>query len=96
MILALVFSPSSHTFTSLTLNTMAKPLDTHSDKEPEGALAEGRLNERKGAVAEEILRRRQDSKTETLREKHGWLGVLFAAFGLVIFSLKGFWRKQAG
>jgi hypothetical protein len=78
----------------MAVNAMAKPLDTHSDKELEGALAEGRLTE-KGAVAEEILRRRQGAKTETLRKKHGWLGVLLAAFGLVIFNLKRFWRKQA-
>jgi hypothetical protein len=92
-----VFSAQSHTFIfySKVVNAMAKPLDTHSDKELEGALAEGQLTERKGAVAEEILRRRQDAKTETLREKHGWLGVVLAAFGLVIFSLKRFWRRQA-
>jgi len=41
---------------------MAKPLDAHTDKELEGALAEGGLTERKAAVAEEILRRRQGHK----------------------------------
>ena len=79
----------------MAVNAMANRQHLHSDKELEGALAEGRLTERKGAVAEEILRRRQGAKTETLREKHGWLGVLLAAFGLVIFNLKRFWRKQA-
>jgi hypothetical protein len=62
---------------------MAKALDTHTNKELEGALAEGRFTERKASVAEEILRRRQDAKSGTLKEKHGWIGVLLAAFGLV-------------
>ena len=75
---------------------MAKPLDTHTDKELEGALAEGGLTERKAAVAEEILRRRQDTKSGTLREKHGWMGVLLAAFAFALFSLKRLWRKRAG
>ena len=75
---------------------MAKPLDTHTDKELESALAEGGLTERKAAVAEEILRRRQDTKSGTLREKHGWMGVLLAAFAFALFSLKRLWRKQAG
>jgi hypothetical protein len=36
VILALVISPSSHTFLLEGLNAMAKPLDTHSDKELNG------------------------------------------------------------
>ena len=61
---------------------MGKPLDTHTDKELEGALAEGELTERKAAVAEEILRRRHDAKSEAIKGKHGVIGrILAAAFG---------------
>ena len=56
---------------------MAKPLGSHTDKELEGALAEGRLTKRKAAVAEEILRRRKDAKGGALKAKHGWMGVFF-------------------
>jgi hypothetical protein len=73
---------------------MAKPIGSHTDKELEGALAEGRLTKRKAAVAEEILRRRKDAKGGALKAKHGWMGVFFAAFGLLLFSLKGRWRRQ--
>jgi len=53
---------------------MAKPLDAHTDKELEGALAEGGLTERKAAVAEEILRRRQGTKSGTLEKSMvGWV-----------------------
>ncbi len=72
---------------------MAKPVGSHTDKELE-ALAEGRLTKRKAAVAEEILRRRKDAKGGALKAKHGWMGVFFAAFGLLLFSLKGRWRRQ--
>ena len=67
---------------------MAKPIGSHTDKELEGALAEGRLTERKAAVAEEILRRREDAKGG------GWMGVFFAAFGLLLFSPKRRWRRR--
>jgi hypothetical protein len=73
---------------------MAKPLGSHTDKELEGALAEGRLTKRKAAVAEEILRRRKDAKGGALKARHGWMGVFFAAFGLLLFSLKRRWRRQ--
>jgi hypothetical protein len=73
---------------------MAKPLGSHTDKELEGALAEGRLTKRKAAVAEEILRRRK-SQRGALKAEHGWIGVFFAAFGLLLFSLKRRWRRQA-
>ena len=71
---------------------MAKPLDTQTDKELEQS--QGDLSERKAAVAEEILRRRHDDKSETLKEKHGWYGALMAAFGLAILSLKRILRKK--
>ena len=74
---------------------MAKPLDSHTDKELETAVAEGRLTDRKSAVAEEILRRRNEAKGEALKDKHGWMGVLIAAFGLLLFSLKRLWRGHA-
>ena len=75
---------------------MGKPLDTHSDKELEGALAEGELTDRKAAVAEEILRRRQDAKSEAIKAKHGWIGGALAALALILFGLKRFWRKRFG
>jgi hypothetical protein len=73
---------------------MAKPLDTQTDKELEQSLSQGDFSERKAAVAEEILRRRHDDKSETLKEKHGWFGALMAAFGLAILSLKRILRKK--
>jgi len=73
---------------------VAKPLDTQTDKELEETLAEGNLSDRKAAHAEEILRRRQDTKSDTLREKHGWFGAVLAALGLAILSLKRMWRKK--
>jgi hypothetical protein len=75
---------------------MGKPLDTHTDKELEGALAEDELTDRKAAVAEEILRRRQNAKSEAIKAKHGWIGGVLAALGLVLFGLKRFWRKRFG
>ena len=42
-------------------------------------LAEGELTERKAAVAEQILRRRQDAKAEAIKEKNGWIGGILAA-----------------
>ena len=77
------------------VSAMAKPLDDHTDKELEAVLAEGRLTDRKSAVAEEILRRRNEAKGEALKDKHGWIGVLITAFGLLLFSLKRLWRRQA-
>jgi hypothetical protein len=74
---------------------MAKPFDTRTDKELEGTLAERGLTERKAAVAEEILRRRQDAKSGALKEKHGWMGLLVAAFAFALFSLKRFLRKRS-
>ena len=75
---------------------MGKPLDTHTDKELEGVLAEGELTERKGAIAEEILRRRQDAKAEAIKEKNGWIGGILATLTLIILGLRPFWRKQLG
>jgi len=73
---------------------MAKPLDTQTDKELEETLAEGNLSDRKAAHAEVILRRRHDTKSETLKQKHGWFGALLAAVGLAILSLKRIWRRK--
>ena len=75
---------------------MGKPLDTHTDKELEGVLAEGELTERKAAIAEEILRRRQDAKAEAIKEKNGWIGGILATLTLIILGLRRFWRKQFG
>ena len=70
--------------------------DTHTDKDLEGVLAEGELTERKAAVAEEILRGRQNAKAEAIKEKNGWIGGILAAFTLVLFGLRRFWRKLLG
>ena len=64
------------------------------DKELEGVLAEGELTERKAAVAEEILRRRQDAKAEAIKEKNGWIGGILATLALILFGLRRFWRKR--
>jgi hypothetical protein len=75
---------------------VAKGLDAYSDKELEEALAKGELSERKAAIAEEILKRRRDAKSGSLKQRHGWIGMLFAAIGLAVFSLKRLWRKKPG
>jgi hypothetical protein len=33
-------------------------------------------------------------KGKPLKAKHGWMGVFFAAVGLLLFSLKRRWRRQ--
>ena len=53
---------------------MGKPLDAQSDQELERALAEGSLDERKEAIAKEILSRRWQAKSEAIKTNYGWFG----------------------
>ena len=57
---------------------MAKPLDAQSDQELEKALAEGNLDERKEAIAKEILSRRWQAKSEAIKTNYGWFGGVLA------------------
>ena len=73
---------------------MAKPLEDQTDEELEQALAEGRLDERKAAVAREILSRRQQAKAEAIKRRFGWLGGVMATLGLVFVALKRLWMRS--
>jgi hypothetical protein len=73
---------------------MAKPLEDQTNRELEKALAEGKLDERKAAIAREILSRRQQTKAEAIKRQFGWLGGVMAALGLVFMALKRLWMRS--
>ena len=73
---------------------MAKPLDAQSDQELEKALAEGSLDERKEAIAKEILPRRWQAKSEAIKSNYGWLGGVLAALALTVLAVRRvLWRR---
>jgi len=72
---------------------MTKPLDERSDDELK-RVAAGELGEKKAIVAEEILRRRKEVRTEKLKVKYAWLGGLIAAVSLVVATARRLWRKE--
>ena len=73
---------------------MAKPLDAQSDQELEKALADGSLDERKEAIAKEILSRRWQAKSEAIKIKYGWLGGVLAALALTVAAVRRvLWRR---
>ena len=67
---------------------MGKPLDAQSDQELEKALAEGSLDERKEAIAKEILSRRWQAKSEAIKTNYGWLGGVLAALALTVLAVR--------
>jgi hypothetical protein len=73
---------------------MGKPLEDQTDRELEEALAQGRLDERKAAVAREILSRRHQAKAETIKRRFGWLGGVIATLGLAFVALKRLWMRS--
>jgi hypothetical protein len=73
---------------------MARRLEDQTDRELDESLAEGRLDERKAAVAREILRRRQQAKAETIKRRFGWLGGVIATLGLAFVALKRLWMRS--
>jgi hypothetical protein len=73
---------------------MAKPLDAQSDQELEKAIAEGSLDERKEAIAKEILSPRWQAKFDAIEANYGWVGGVLAALTLTLLALKRmFWRR---
>ena len=72
---------------------MAKPLEERSDEELKRGLAEGEFGDKKAVVAQEILRRRQEMKTEELKRKYAWFGSILAALSVALVALRRFWRK---
>ena len=72
---------------------MAKPLEERSDEELKRGLAEGEFGDKKAVVAQEILRRRQEAKTEELKRKYTWFGSILAAISVVLVAFRRFWRK---
>ena len=72
---------------------MRKPLDAQSDQELEKALAEGSLDERKEAIAKEILSRRWQAKSEAIKTNYGWFGGVLAALALTVVAVRRvLWR----
>ena len=72
---------------------MAKPLEERSDEELKRGLAEGEFGDKKAVVAQEILRRRQEVKTEELKRKYTWFGSILAVVSVVPVAFRRFWRK---
>lgn len=72
---------------------MAKPLEERSDEELKRGLAEGEFGDKKAVVAQEILRRRQEVKTEELKRKYTWFGSILAAVSVALVAFRRFWRK---
>ena len=72
---------------------MAKPLEERSDEELKRGLSEGEFGDKKAVVAQEILRRRQEVKTEELKRKYTWVGSILAALSVALVALRRFWRK---
>lgn len=72
---------------------MAKPLEERSDEELKHGLAEGEFGDKKAVVAQEILRRRQEMKTEELKRKYAWFGSILAALSVALVAFRRFWRK---
>ena len=72
---------------------MAKPLEERSDEELKRGLAEGEFGDKKAVVAQEILRRRQEMKTEELKRKYAWFGSILAALSVALVAFRRFWRK---
>ena len=72
---------------------MAKPLDQQTDEELEMALSSGQLDERKAAVAKEILSRRWQSKSEEIKSSYGWFGRAAATLVLAIIVIRRLLRR---
>jgi hypothetical protein len=72
---------------------MAKPLEERSDEELKRGLSEGEFGDKKAVVAQEILRRRQEVKTEELKRKYTWFGSILAALSVALVAFRRFWRK---
>jgi hypothetical protein len=77
----------------LVADGMAKPLDEQTDEELETALAQGQLDERKAAIAKEILSRRWESKSEKIKGRYGWLGHVAAAVALALVAIRRLLRR---
>jgi hypothetical protein len=72
---------------------MAKPLEEHTDEELQRGLAGSEFGDKKKVIAQEILRRRQEAKTQELKRKYAWFGSILAALSVALVALRGFWRK---
>jgi hypothetical protein len=72
---------------------MAKPLEERSDEELKRGLAEGKFGDKKAVFAQEILRRRQETKNQELKRKYTWFGSILAALSVALVAFRRFWRK---
>ena len=59
----------------------------------ETALAQGRLDERKAAIAKELLSRRWQDKSEKIKGSYGWLGHVAAAVALALVAIRRLLRR---
>jgi hypothetical protein len=71
---------------------MVKPLDERTDDELK-RVAAGKLGDKKAIIAQEILRRRQETKSQALKSKYRWWGSMLAALSLALLALKRVWRR---
>jgi hypothetical protein len=71
---------------------MVKPLEERTDDELQ-RVAAGELGDKKAIIAQEILRRRQETKTQELKSKYRWLGSMLAALSLAFLAFKRIWRR---
>jgi len=72
---------------------MAKPLEEHSDEELQRGVAEGEFGDKKKVIAQEILRRRQETKNQELKSRYIWGGSIVAALSVALLAFKRVWRK---
>ena len=71
---------------------MVKPLDERTDDELK-QIAAGELGDKKAIIAREILRRRQEAKSQALKDKYKWWGSMLAALSLALMAFKRIWRR---
>jgi hypothetical protein len=71
---------------------MAKPLEERSDDELK-RVAAGELGDKKAVIAQEILRRRGEAKTQELKRKYTWLGSILAALSFALMAFRRIWKK---
>lgn len=69
---------------------MAKSLEERTDEELKRGLADGEFGDKKSVIAQEILRRRQEAKTQELKRKYTWFGSILAALSVALVAFRRF------
>jgi len=60
---------------------------------PMTSLSAGELGDKKAIIAQEILRRREETKNQELKSRYRWWGSIVAALSVVLLAFKRVWRK---